>query len=1810
MAWTSGADDELLHGSTSYLSMLHDKGRNAAYDAALRAVGRAPELVLDLGAGTGLLAALACQAHPSCRAVACEVYERCAHVAGLVLKENGLQERVKVVNKVASDLEVGEDLPQKADLCIFELFDSQLLGARAGGDAKRTTRRPTTLERPLWCLALSVVSTASALPALAELEPGTFHLLQPPQEDGTGCGLGKPYEFLVKTPENQINSKELVLEFFGGGGCWSYETCNATTEGWLGGERTKYWLSETGLEFIRSMMGSSVKNCRFPGFNVGGLWDFCNEEHPHRSPHLCPSSRNWTWVTLAYCTGDQHMGNHVARYDDSNGSYMEVQHLGARNADSVLRWVQRSFPELERIHVVGESAGGWATFAWTQEARRGAAAVAGFSDSALHLLCPSDVCTAVLPSVDDTWNATNDFITPSWSVLWTAEAIRRSNWSLVDLMVEALNHFAGRMTFGIFTRSADADQLLYWSLFGGELGTWTTRMVALVNNMERRLPPTLLRSYLESILPILRDAQARLLRSDCVFIPRKVKVKAVLVSCPALLAADVPELRGAAWPLMLGQLGLGEGRWAGWCKGPQWWRSTRRGMVVGVGPRWCVAQQLDGGSDEVPLTSFFPGDLQLLILELADEMGIFEVCGQAERLEAVLQQPANPRLVDPYGRCPLHLAAGDGEVRCLRLLLEAQASVHQKTSTGATVLHFGAQNGCIEALQLLLELGGEVEKGSNTGLMPLHLGALHGHVEVLRLLLDHKASQERSTSDTGERALHLAARQGHTEVVQLLLEQSARTSDAAQRHDAANATTLRGETPLHLAARFGHLEIVRVLLHYGAAKMPMCEHGTPLHLAVQGNHLELVSFLLDADVDLELSTAHPASTPLHIACCAGYVDLVELLLARQAQADRGGGAEGRGATPLQMATHNGHAAVMMFLLEEPRADWDGLAAGASAMKTTLDSPDPPMHLAARVGHLEPVRLLLHARADLEAVGSSNCTALQSAVRGGHTPVVAELLAAGAAVSARDDKGHSALHEAAQRGNDLAHLLLLHGAPVDALTTDSLTPLHLAAWKNHVALVRLLLEAKASVNRSTPDGPVPLLMAAYVGNVEVVQLLLEFGAEDQLSAEGFSALHRAAQKGHLEVVRLLLSKVMRLLLELGADKEKGSQHGDTPLHLCARGGAECLDSVRFLLEHRAPVDSKSHLRATPLHLAVRSGSVDLVQVLIDAGAAKDVERHVEVAGLLLALKAEMTKATRDLSDNLLTTPLHKAAQMGDREMLQLLLDHGCPVDECADELTPLHMATMNGHAAVAQRLIDEEAEINKASQIGMTPLHMAAREQHSELLRLLLRRPDCAIDAVDRRGQSALHLAAELGHVEMVRALLEAGAQKEPDDGFGTKRPLTVAHPCNSPAAIRTWCSSCCRLAATAADASQAARHHWRPCLSFLPGRAVEGWSEVSITAAFDEEGVWFAWGEGCPPRWLEGVTHIPPERERLLLAAPGGAFRRGLRALAELASWSPAPVLLLPAEDRPQPQGFEGSKASKYLPHRGPGTVLKGQTERRPATGGTVEDLLCLDTFAQVLEADVPVRPKALARLRGSDRWPPGFNAVDPSQVAGSAATVLIEPFVGEAARPWVLALELARRLNKHLCPSPSARVLPAGVTIMATLVECAGGPGGALAIGHAASMELVSENFDDAIQSAQKNLGTPYVEDGANAFVLFCSDFCPWCKNYLNATWTSLMQKHKGSKEVLVAHIDCGSPAYEMGELRSPGTVTSACKRYGVDPICDKEEGHIPTIKYYDVSEEKWRRYKKGWEEDTLEGFIGDRLRPACNVKTAEHCDDKEFAC
>ncbi|CAE8608354.1 unnamed protein product [Polarella glacialis] len=121
---------------TSYLNMhktmLHDAQRNEAYNAALQAAPAA-RIILDIGAGTGLLAMLACQALPGSTACACEVNADCAALAKQLVDLNGLTGRVEVVNKLSSDLEVGIDIPELADICVFELFDSALLGEHIMG---------------------------------------------------------------------------------------------------------------------------------------------------------------------------------------------------------------------------------------------------------------------------------------------------------------------------------------------------------------------------------------------------------------------------------------------------------------------------------------------------------------------------------------------------------------------------------------------------------------------------------------------------------------------------------------------------------------------------------------------------------------------------------------------------------------------------------------------------------------------------------------------------------------------------------------------------------------------------------------------------------------------------------------------------------------------------------------------------------------------------------------------------------------------------------------------------------------------------------------------------------------------------------------------------------------------------------------------------------------------------------------------------------------------------------------------------------------------------------------------------------------------------------------------------------------------------------------------------------------------------------------------------------------------------------------------------------------------------------------------
>ncbi len=110
-----------------HVPMMNDALRNEAYFDALRRAVTPDSNVLEIGTGSGLLAMLAARlgAHD---VVTCEAVPLIASAARDIVAKNGLQKQVRVIAKKSTDIVVGADLPQRANVLVSEILSSELLG--------------------------------------------------------------------------------------------------------------------------------------------------------------------------------------------------------------------------------------------------------------------------------------------------------------------------------------------------------------------------------------------------------------------------------------------------------------------------------------------------------------------------------------------------------------------------------------------------------------------------------------------------------------------------------------------------------------------------------------------------------------------------------------------------------------------------------------------------------------------------------------------------------------------------------------------------------------------------------------------------------------------------------------------------------------------------------------------------------------------------------------------------------------------------------------------------------------------------------------------------------------------------------------------------------------------------------------------------------------------------------------------------------------------------------------------------------------------------------------------------------------------------------------------------------------------------------------------------------------------------------------------------------------------------------------------------------------------------------------------------
>ena len=285
-------------------------------------------------------------------------------------------------------------------------------------------------------------------------------------------------------------------------------------------------------------------------------------------------------------------------------------------------------------------------------------------------------------------------------------------------------------------------------------------------------------------------------------------------------------------------------------------------------------------------------------------------------------------------------------------------------------------------------------------------------------------------------------------------------------------------------------------------------------------------------------------------------------------------------------------------------------------------------------------------------------------------------------------------------------------------------------------------------------------AARVGNNEALTLLLKEGSYlDARDVEGQNALIAAVEGGHSETVGYLLRH--------NADTEVVPRVGGMTALAAATKIGNCR-IVRGLLEAGANSNPPHRHYGTPLQLAAAQGSIEIIKVLVHEGA--DVNYPAPSKGQT-ALQAAVDNASEDCVRYLLQqgaevngpapsegrTALQIACFLGDLPLAKLLLEQGAEINAPGSILrghTALQAAALGGHLDVVNILLRAGADVNAgASHYGLTALQAASQRGNLEVFTLLYEAGATVTTQLSRGGMSALQAASRMGHIDIVERLL-------------------------------------------------------------------------------------------------------------------------------------------------------------------------------------------------------------------------------------------------------------------------------------------------------------------------------------------------------------------------------------------------------------------------------------------------------------------------
>ncbi|XP_061527756.1 LOW QUALITY PROTEIN: ankyrin repeat and death domain-containing protein 1A [Phycodurus eques] len=240
---------------------------------------------------------------------------------------------------------------------------------------------------------------------------------------------------------------------------------------------------------------------------------------------------------------------------------------------------------------------------------------------------------------------------------------------------------------------------------------------------------------------------------------------------------------------------------------------------------------------------------------------------------------------------------------------------------------------------------------------------------------------------------------------------------------------------------------------------------------------------------------------------------------------------------------------------------------------------------------------------------------------------------------------------------------------------------------------------------------------------------------------------------------------------GLNANAKNVHNRTALHYAVAGKNK--EAVELLLRRRVQVDQRDKFGVAPIHLAAWFGSLEILKLLVRAGAEQKIENeeglnilhcaainnHTEIVEYIVN---DLQMKELDVDDKSGHCAFAMAAEHGCMQMLEMLMDSVTTMATMRTNKrgdTPLHLATRNGHLDVVQLLLHSFDTRDEVNMDGETALFQAAENAQEQCVLALLQ-AGCDPNIQTTSKYSALHPASERGDTSLVRLLLEYKAHTD------------------------------------------------------------------------------------------------------------------------------------------------------------------------------------------------------------------------------------------------------------------------------------------------------------------------------------------------------------------------------------------------------------------------------------------------------------------